>query len=228
LIEQITSAQQALRQSYRNWRSVDEVPAIPTELIIFYTDGHGLGAKTMLTVPAGQHQLNLMLGVKQTPTAGSKESSELESLERSYILVGPASYCLSLFQDSVEAPQADHLKIELTSNSANFATIRENSISSIENPSSVSYGGMDSHTRYPNEFSKNVSLNTKLRDQGIVVRQETWGTRRGDQQLEVNVTLRILSEGPTVVATHDFHPILYDSNYLGHGKYEYLPRSKPR
>jgi hypothetical protein len=226
LEQQLESVNSGLKDLYKHWRTVEEIPEFLTELVVFYTQGHGVNSQTFMTVPRGRHQLNMELKFTPEPVPGGIVLASSEVVVRSYDLVGPASYCFSLQHSATQTQTAQPLTLELTSNSADFETIRENAIDQIESPGAISWGGNNTNVLFPNQLDFQFGSNSML-PSGITVRQETWNTQRDDQRVQVNFSLRLVSEGPPVVPAHKFYPVNYDENYLGKGKYEYLPKSKP-
>jgi hypothetical protein len=225
ITSQLSSSRELLRFAYSTWRSVDEIPEVASELMISRTHGFGYDSKTFITVPTGRHQLLLKFAVSDT-TADENNGIEVESLDRNYDLVGSASYCFEFQKTSNDLQSARQLKVAITSNAPDFDPIYEDVLAPIERLNSISSRASDSQIQFSNQVDEFVRFAAANPAPRAVIREETWRTKRREQRLKVEFTLKIQSDGPLVLPAQRINPFTFELGYLGKGKYEYLP--KPR
>lgn len=213
-----------LKSIYQQWRNVDEIPEVPSELIVYSASNiSSLNSKAYLTVPRGKHQLKFKLIVKAEATG-----AEIETLERSYDLVAPASYQIYLKHEENYQDQLRQMSLELTCNSPSFEAIKEDLLKPMSRANWSSTVSPQSSVVYPNEyilFSQGSTLNV-IANMGLLLQSENWGMKIDGNQVKIEYTLRLLSDSPVAMpAQRVSNSNAYDLKYLQRGRYQVLPKA---
>ena len=206
-----------LAQIYRSCRTIDDVAANPSALIVFHAASQPETNDTLLfSVPEGEHVFLFQLTKIDDAT-----SETVEVKKREFPIKGPGGFRVALrrtVEKEAKASESRRLILQIESNRDSFQTVSEDLLeaSNIYVSSSGSGSGITLPVAFPNQ----VNFYPETDGEGVLLNSMNWSVKEGKKRYKLKFDMRLLTDGPKVIPATQFSRYAKGKfTYAGNGKY---------